>query len=69
MSTVMKKQTDPLVPPPAKQPRDDKQLWYDRWTVLIAVTVVVIMMALLIWVASLGGSVASEVVDYWHMIP
>jgi len=26
-------------------------------------------MALLIWVASLGGSVASEGVEYWHMIP
>ena len=69
MSTVMKKQTDPLVPPPAKQPRDDKQLRYDHLTVLIAVTVVFTVMALVIWVASLGGSVASAGVDYWHMIP
>ncbi|HJN10573.1 MAG TPA: hypothetical protein QF564_17935 [Pirellulaceae bacterium] len=69
MSTVMKNHTGPIVSPPAKQPLDDKQLRRDRWTAIAVVTVVIALMALIVWLASLGGGVEYEGIDYWHMMP
>ncbi|MBP87471.1 MAG: hypothetical protein CMJ64_12225 [Planctomycetaceae bacterium] len=68
MSTVMKNDTGPIVPPPAKQPQDDKQLRSDRWTAIVVVSVMIALMALIIWLASLSG-VEYESIDYWHMMP
>ena len=39
MSTVMKKGLGSIVPPPAKESRDDKQLRHDRWTAFFVVAV------------------------------
>lgn len=69
MLTVMKHQTSPLASPPTLQPGVNKQLRRDRWTALTVVTVVIAMMALLVWLASLGGGVPNEGIEYWHMMP
>ena len=69
MSTVMKSSTGSMLPSPVKPSLDPKQLRHDRWTAAIVVAVVVAMMALIVWLASLGGGVAYEGVEYWNMMP
>jgi hypothetical protein len=58
-----------MVSPPAGKRQDDKQLRRDRWTAIIVVAVMAALMALVIWLASLGGGVEYEGMDYWHMMP
>lgn len=65
MSSVLK-QAGPRFPSPRS---DKKQLQRDRWTAFVVLSIVVAMMALLVWLASLGGGVANEGIDYWHMMP
>lgn len=69
MSTVMNQHTGPMAPPPASRPQDDEQLRRDRWTAVIVVAVMIALTGLVIWLASLGGGVEYEGIDYWHMMP
>lgn len=68
MSTAMHSHTGPVASPPAQQPQND-QLRRDRRTAVIVVAVMVALMALVIWLASLGGGVEYDSIDYWHMMP
>ncbi len=69
MSTVTKKHTGPMVPPPAKEPHEDGQLRRDRRIVAILVAVMAALMALTIWLASLSGGTLPDGIDHWPMIP
>ena len=69
MSTVMQRHTAPRVSPPRKQPSGD-QLRRDRWTAVIVVAVMAVLIGLIIWLASLGGGGAPyDGMDYFQMMP
>ena len=68
MSTVMKSSAGPMLRSPMG-PLDKKQLRRDRWTAVAVVAVVIVMMALIVWLASMGGGVAYEAIEYWPMMP
>jgi hypothetical protein len=68
MSTVIKKGTRPILPPPAHEPGDDKQLRRDRWTAAFVVVFMMALMALIIWLASISG-VEYDGAEYWHVMP
>ena len=65
MSTVMKSSTGSMFPSPAMPQSDESQLRHDRWTAAVVVAIVVAMMALIVWLASLGGGASYEVLNYW----
>lgn len=69
MSTVMKSHSGHQLPSPAKRPESDEQLRRDRWTLALVIAVMVALMALIIWLASLGGGTVPNGVDYWPMMP
>ena len=69
MSTAMQHHTSPMVTGPAGKPHDDTQLRRDRWTAIIVVAVMAALVGLVIWLASLGGGVEYEGMDYWYMMP
>ncbi len=69
MFGVMQHHPRPMVPLPSGKPHDDKQLRRDRWTAILVVAVMAALMALVIWLASLGGGVEYDGIDYWHMMP
>ena len=69
MSTVMRNRTGPMVPPPAMKPGGDQQLRRDRWTAVLVVAIIAAMMGLIIWLASMSGTVVHEGIDYWPMMP
>ncbi len=69
MSTVMKRGTGPIVPPPAKEPQDDKQLRRDRRTAAIVLALMIALMAFILWLASMSEPIEYNDIDYWHMMP
>lgn len=68
MSTVMKKGTAPILPPPVSEPRDDKQLRRDRRTATIVLAALIALLALIIWLAGMGGPIEYQDTDYWHIM-
>ncbi len=68
MSTVMNNGTGPILPPPANEPRDESQIRRERWTAALGFAVVVALVALMIWLASISG-VEYDGSDYWQMLP
>jgi hypothetical protein len=69
MSIATKKHVDPGLFPPAKQSRDDKQLRSDRWTAVVVVAVMLALMAVIIWLASMTGGTVPDGFEYWDMMP
>ena len=65
----MKQQSTPMVPSPNTRSSDDAQLRRDRRTAFIVVVVMAALMALLVWLASFGGGVPYDGIDYWQMMP
>ena len=63
-STLQKGTTEP-----GKDSRSKKQLRKDHITGIIALVVVVAMMALMIWLATLGNGESGGGYDYWPMTP
>ncbi len=47
---------------------DRDQLRRDRWTAVAVMAVTMALMALLVWLASIGGRVP-EGIEYWHVMP
>lgn len=68
MSTVMQGRNNPL-PSSGRPPIDKRQLQHDRWVAATVVGIIIVMMALLVWIASMGGGVPAEGIDYWHLMP
>lgn len=52
-----------------KTARSRNQLRKDRFVATIALVIVLAMMALIFWLASLGGGGADYINDYWPMMP
>lgn len=69
MSTVMKKSFGQMPFPPATAPLNKAQLRRDRRTAVIVVAIIVAMMGLIIWLASVSGGGVSPGIDYWPMMP
>lgn len=69
MSTVMKNSGGPMLPLPSRRPTDQKQLQHDRWHAVAIVALVVAIIALTIWMASLGGGVVYEAMEHWPILP
>ena len=54
--------------PPSRTP--DDQLRRDRIAAAVVLTVLIVMMAVLIWLASIGGhDVPDNLYDFWPMMP
>jgi hypothetical protein len=51
------------------EPQGDKQLRRDRRTAATVLALMIALMALIIWLASMGGPVEYNDIDYWHMMP
>ena len=73
MSTHLKQHAGPLFLPPTRMPRtrtakDANHLRHDRWIALLVVVVLIAMMALITWLASLGGSVDPGTFNNWDLM-
>ena len=69
MSTLMNKSFGAMPSPPTKTPLNKDQLRRDRRTAIIVVAVMVALMGLVIWLASMSGAGVHEGIDYWPMMP
>jgi hypothetical protein len=67
MSTATQKHTQ--LTPRNERPRTDEEIRRDRRTAIIVVAVMLAVMALLVWLASLGGDAPFQEIDYWPMMP
>ena len=68
MSTVMKDKIGTMPSTPTTTPNKD-QLRRDRRTAIIVLAIMVAMMGLVVWLASMSGAGIPEGVDYWPMVP
>ena len=67
MATALKTPTAPVKRAPEKKGKD-QQLRSDRITAAIVIVLFVLVMALIIWLASLNPG-TPEAIDYWPMMP
>ncbi len=67
MATVQKNPTH-LEHKPTKPRQEDDPLRRDRYTAIVVMVFMMALMALMMWLASLGGGPV-EPTDYWPMIP
>jgi hypothetical protein len=68
MSTTMKRTRFETTSPPAKGRLGNEQLRRDRWTAVAVMAVTIVLMAFLVWLASIGGNV-HEGFDHWSVMP
>ena len=68
MSTGWKTWHRPLAPHSPPPARSDQQLKRDRRTAMVVLAIMLALMALVIWLASLGEGVPVDT-DYWPMMP
>ena len=68
MSTVMKYKNPRMVYPSPRESLDKQKLRHDRWTAVVVVAVTIAMMALMVWLASLGGGGYTGN-EYWYIMP
>ena len=52
-----------------KHEPDKQQLRHDRMVGIAVLAIIAALMALMMWLASLGGGTPADVHDYWPMMP
>ena len=52
-----------------QSPSDKRQLRRDRITAGVVMAVIAAMIALVVWLASLGNGSPENINDFWHMMP
>ena len=55
--------------PPGNPSRVEKQLRRDRKTAIVVVAVMLVVMALAVWLASVSGGPVQDGIEYWPMMP
>jgi hypothetical protein len=68
MSSVMKNHAGPVVRRMASSEQDRRHRRHDRWAVAVVLALMVVLLALLMWLANMGGTV-HEGIDYWPTLP
>ena len=69
MSTVVKNDSGPILPPAAKKPGADKQRRVDRRTTAVVVAVMLLLLALIAWLAGSGPPIDYNELEYWQLMP
>ena len=67
MPTTMKTSAQPFFSPPSLRPRKTDQLRRDRRTAIVVMAIMIALLGLVLWLASLIGS-PLEPVDYWPIM-
>jgi len=55
--------------PPSTRDSHDEQIRQDRWTAVVFFTLMIALMGLILWLATLAEPVPVQPNDFWHMMP
>jgi len=68
MLTISKHRAHAALHPSTIKPRTGGQLRRDRWTAIVVLTLMIALVAFLLWLAGMSNGTIYEGIDYWPMM-